>query len=383
MVALPVAPLAFADDSALVPYASAQAEYQSNIFNLHDKGQAEAENGDRTLDDTVTRWVAGVEGRLPVSLQTLHATVEGRHLAFSHFDRLDHDEYLVDAGLDWEVASALNGVLDYRQERRMASFEDRDTTALTIEHERTATGTANIDLDQDWRVETRVQSRQLDSPLPEAPQLRLEENLVQVGVKYPDEAALSYGAYAQYLDGRFAHVPGRGKFDQQTVAATLNYSTGDPAHISADDLYRIGAMLGYTQRQDQEGGGGKVSGITGAIDYHRQLTGKTSMDAELFRRVDSYVGSAGAQKETGGGIAFSWEATSLISLVGAYQRAQSAFQGSSGAGDMREVAALILKYQMLPWLGIRPYVGYQARDSNSALDSFHSEMMGLEVLARF
>jgi hypothetical protein len=107
------------------------------------------------------------------------------------------------------------------------------------------------------------------------------------------------------------------------------------------------------------------------------------MDAELFRRVDSYVGSAGAQKETGGRLAFSWEATSLISLVGAYQRAQSAFQGSSGAGDMREVAALIMKYQVLPWLGIRPYIGYQARDSNSALDSFHSEMVGLELQARF
>jgi hypothetical protein len=47
------------------------------------------------------------------------------------------------------------------------------------------------------------------------------------------------------------------------------------------------------------------------------------------------------------------------------------------------VAALILKYQVLPWLGIRPYIGYQARDSSSSLDSFHSEIVGLEVQARF
>lgn len=375
LMALAVAPSTNAGDGELHPYASAQIEYASNIFNVHDKGQAEQENGDRNLDDIVTRWVAGVDARLPVSQQTLRATVEGRRLMFSHFDYLDHGEHLADAGLEWQMLRVLDGVIEYRQERRMASFEDRDTTELTIEKERTATGTVNVDIDPDWRVETRVQSRQLESPLPEAPQLKLEENSIQVGVRHPDDAPLVFGVYALYVDGRFAHVPDAGKFDQQTVTATADYSV--------EKLYTIGAKLGYTQRQDEASAGGKVSAVTGGIAYHRQLTGKTSAGAEVFRRVDSYVGSAGAQKETGVGVDVAWEATPRISLVGAYQRTQSKFQGSSGAGDIREVAALVLKYQALPWLGIRPYAGYQARDSSSSLDSFHSEMLGVEVMARF
>lgn len=372
-------PLPAAAVGSLVPYGSAQVEYNSNIFALESREQALAQNGDDRLSDRLLRYVLGVEGKLTLSQQALRAKVEGRRVDFDRFGYLDHDEYLLSAGLDWQLSSAVDGLLELGQERRMASFEDRNTTDLTLETERTARATANVDITPEWRLETGLERRELDSPLPNFPDFELTEDTAGVAIKYLLIDRLAAGVYAEALRGRFKGTANSGRFHQESLALVADYSV--------EDFSSVGAELGITKRTEANGGGGDQA-LTGELSYHRELTGKTKVDLQVFRRVRSYVGGASSVTEDGASLGLAWQATVKTSVAALYQWTQGSFQDAgaatenSGRSDQGEIASLKVSYQMLPWIALRPYGGYQLRDSNTPLDSFEASFIGFEVLAR-
>ena len=371
-------PLPAAAVGSLVPYGSAQVEYNSNIFALESREQALAQNGDAKRSDRLLRYVLGVEGKLALSQQSLRAKIEGRRVDFDHFGYLDHDEYLVSGGLDWQLSSAVDGLLELSQERRMASFEDRNSTELTLETERVARGTANVDITPEWRLETGLERRELDSPLPDFPDFRLTEDSIGAALKYLLIDRLAAGVHAEYLRGRFDGATNSGRFHQESLALVADYAI--------EDFSSVGAELGITKRTEGSGGGDQA--LTGEISYHRELTGKTKVDLQLFRRVRSYVGGASSVTEDGASVGLAWQATVKTSVAGLYQWTHGSFQDSgaasdnTGRSDKGDIASLKISYQMLPWISLRPYGGYQSRDSNIALNSFEASFVGFEVLAR-
>lgn len=398
LITLAYSGAALANDT-LIPYASAQFEYNSNIFNRPDQAQATSPdsttpggtllddllgtgqptaqnglNGEQAPSDRVLRYVAGIEVNLPLSNQKLRAVAEGRRFEFSDFSHLDHDEHLLSAGLDWSLTIALNGTLDYRQERRMASFADRNTTELTLEDERTGSGSLKLDFTPEWRLEAGLRSRELESPLPDFPQFALKENTIAAAIKYLIVETLAAGVFAEYLSGRFEGTADAQKFHQESLGLAADYTI--------DGLSRLGAQLGYTRRQDD-------GAATGMLTYHRELSAKTVTDVQVFRRVRSYVGGASSVTETGAGVALAWRPTEKISLSADYQRIEGQFEeetpsaGSQDRKDESQVASLSLTYQMLSWLSLRPYGGYQKRDSNIDRNSFKAEIAGVELRARF
>ena len=391
----------------LIPYAIVQAEHNSNVFDQSDLEQQQIippgggptaldillnqlfgtalplpqqsaiDSGDTQRDDQILRYIAGIEVKLPLASQRLRAVLEARRLDYSHFNRLDHDEHLVSAGLDWRLNRIIDGLLDYRQERRMAAFSERNSTSLAIEDESITSGSANLQVTPDWRLVGGLRSRQLDSPLPAFPEFSLQERTISAAVKYVGMDSLAAGLLAEYLDGEFEGVPTTGSFDQQSLSFTAEYS--------ASDLSRFGAELGYTQRQDA--GSDKQAEVTGAFSYRRELSGKTTADARVFRRVRSFVGAASSVVETGAGVGLAWQPTDRISLLAAYQMSQGSFQDASAAGNGRrdddQLASLKLTYQVLPFLALRPYAEYRARDSSTGFDSFDSTITGIELRLRF
>ena len=368
-----------AAEDKLTPYASAQIERNSNIFNLSGRDEGLDLNGDATLADTVTRYVGGLGLRLPLSNQKLRAIAEARRLTFEHFDRLDHDEHLLSAGLDWRFSGAVSGTVDYQQERRMASFADRDDTELTLETERIGSAVAEVAVTPDWRVETGALRRELDSPLQDFPDFGIEETSIHAELKYVAEETLTAGLLAEYLDGRFVGVPSAGDFTQQTLALTGDY------YITG--FTRIGAELGYTRREDA--GGGSLSAVTGMLGYRRELTGKTTVDVQTFRRIQSYVGGASTVKETGVRATLEWKPTEQIQIAAGYQLTDGRYEGNSptfdtpNRQDQDQLASLKLDYRVLRWLSLKPYYAYQVRDSNFASEDFQTTIFGIELLARF
>lgn len=271
-------------DSILTPYGSAQAEYNSNVFSLPNADLALVETGDRRLSDEALRLIIGLQAKWPVSQQTFRAKVEGRRFDYLHLDRLDHNEYRLSTGLDWRLATVLAGTLDYSQERRLAPFTDRISTNLTLESERVLSGSLDLDIGDEWRLETALRSRALDSPLPDFPDFELTENTANAAIKYLIGTGLDAGIYGKYVFGKFKGVPEAGNFDEQSLGLVVDYSI--------DEFSRVSAQAGYTRRQDQnqgqDGNNGRSSAITGKLSYFRELTGKSSVGVDAFRRVNSY-----------------------------------------------------------------------------------------------
>lgn len=375
------APQAQPADYQFIPYASAQAEYNSNVFDLSGHQQALVENGDRTLADIVQRYLAGAEGSLSWGQQKLGATLEGRRFDFSHFQRLDHNEYRASGNLDWQLGSVLGGVFEYRQERRMASFADRSSTDLSIENERIATSKTHIEINPRWQLEGELRARKLDSPLPGFADFRLLENVASGAVRYRTEQGLSFGVLGEYLNGRFENISDASHFHQNRAALFADYAVPELSKLSAD--------LGYTQRRNRSGSGGDESALTGSLAYHRELSGKTAADVRVFRRVASYIGNADSVTETGAGGALAWQATQKTSLNLRYQwtRGEYPQSGITSAPQRRvddtQLASVQLAYQALPWLLLRPYGGYQLRNSNVDLAGFHAAVGGIELRIRF
>ena len=128
-----------------------------------------------------------------------------------------------------------------------------------------------------------------------------------------------------------------------------------------------------------------VSGVTGDLDYKRALTGKTTLDVELSRQINAYVYNSGSEIDTIGAIGANWQATYKIDVTLAYNYTyrQLPGQGDSPPGsdrtDRLNYVSLIVDYEALPWLALKPYINYQDRTAtNFAGGNFNASVIGAQ-----
>ena len=375
-------PLATYAQLHITPYVATQAEYDSNVFDLSSPGQAVIENGEAKRDDAVLRNMAGVIGSYQIGQQKLNGTVEGRRFNYEHFTQLDHDEYLLDGGLKWALSGELDGAANFRQERSMESFADRNTSQLALQLDRAAGAGINFMLTPEWLLQSGVKTHQLDAPIQGAPSFELSENSANAAANYVGFHAVSAGIYAEYLRGQYKSVPGADTFDQATLDLTSTYSVSG--------LSDINVKLGYSQRKDQTGDTGSVSGYTGSLSYTRKLTGKTAAKVELFRRISSYTAGADSVFETGGSAGLNWQATYKIMASLDYALTNSAYQGvgqlgsiNSNRRDQYQLTTLKVTYQAMQWLWVEPFASYENRHSNIEIDGYNAAIIGADVRISF
>jgi hypothetical protein len=388
------------------PYADAAYEYDSNLFALAAVVAAPLGNSGPTKADSVLRTRVGLEATYDWSLQELYANVEGRRFDYDHFSVLDHDEYLLNGGLKWKLASLLDGTLDYRRERTMVSFLDYNATqaSLTtpfIQNQTLGTASVNIQVTPDWRLESTGQINELDSPRPGLLDLSLREESINEGLRYVGISKLSAGVNVIYLSGHFtgADFVGTPRYAQSTAELAAKYV--------ATGLSSFDGALGYTRRTQQRDTNlsaaavlleqpGSVSGTTGLLAYERALTGKTSIGVKLSRAINSYVTYGGTEVDTGAIVEAIWNTTQRIAVTPSYQWTYSVFpsavqslQGAVPVGfgiseriDHYQLARLTVKYRVLNWLSLRPYAQYETRGSNIAINEFNRTLYGIEFEAR-
>jgi hypothetical protein len=83
-----------------------------------------------------------------------------------------------------------------------------------------------------------------------------------------------------------------------------------------------------------------------------------------------------------------FQATYKIRLRASYDYTNSKFPNTPVGFDTVErtdhfqTANLEASYQVLHWLSLRPYVRYQTRHSNIPINSFNSNAVGIELLAK-
>lgn len=363
------------------PYAASMIEYESNVFARSSAEPSASQEAAPVVADSLFKELVGIDVRWPISSQVLRTGLELRRLDYVDLQQLDHNEYRFSAGMDWAAHRIVEGAVDYQRERRMAAFEHRTSSELSIETEQLGDAEARLNISPTWTAEATLRVRQLESPLPDYSDYALKENTAGAHISYMSRQTLLAGLKLEYLSGSFDGVPDAGKFDQQTVELTSEYTVSG--------LSRILVNLGYTQRQQDPAPDDKVTAVTGLLGYRRTLTGKTSASLDAFRRIRSYVGGADSVKETGASLSWVWTPTLRTSITGTYQWTHEEFRNAAadlqqdGRNDDTQLASLKLKYQMGSWLSISPYLSYQARNSDVDVDRYHASIVGLQLLARF
>jgi hypothetical protein len=364
--------------AAFNPYADVHYEYDSNVFRAPSAQANLIAIGDSTLADRDLRSVVGVDGTYLWSEQKLTATLEGRRYDYDHFANLDHNEYLADVALKWKTTSLLDGILEARQEQLMAPFAIGNSSQLTIDVDRKISGTLDLNINPDWRLESGAYSHHLKAPLQDFPDFVEREVGTQLALVNRSITHLNYGISLDHISGRFDNAPNVGSYNQTDAQLTVNYT------VNALSTFK--GALGYTKRTQA---GDSLSGITGLLGYTRQLTVKTSVTFNATRAVNSYVAAGGSEIDTSATVAVSWQATYRIgvNLSGGYTH--SAFVGQSIAGspgsitagrvDNSPVGALNVNYQVLRNVLLRAYLNTQSRSSGIDLYNFHDTTVGIEA----
>jgi hypothetical protein len=375
LAALAASGVAPAQDEIL-PYSGMQYEYNNNVFALPSPRQAQLQNGERKLDDSVLRGVLGVTLDYEFGRQRLRAEAEGGYAQYLHFEPLSHAEYHYGAEFDWRLSDSFDGSVAYGQQRSMPSFVEQPGRAgLTIDTERHASASANVQIVPNWRLETAVRARDLESPLPDAPEFELREDAARAALNYLGTASLAAGVYLEYIAGEFLNIPDAREFTQQTYGLHLSYGVSK--------LYGIGVELGYTDRQDDKSGLSGATGPTGRIAYRRAISGKTVAGVGAFREIHSDVLEGGFVDERGIEAALAVQATGKSEAAAGYQWRRSSFQNvanpvfGEGREDSMHTLALRWTWEALPSLMVRANAGYQVRDSNQPVFRFHGLVFGV------
>jgi hypothetical protein len=378
------APASAVAGGTLTPYVAEDVEHNSNIFDVQTSVPI-AGYPSAALGDTFFETRAGVDGVYRLEQQQFFGTAEFRRFDYDKFTDLDHNEYLIDGGLKYKIDQIIDGTLEYRHEQRMVQFQDlTDATYLIVETENTANASLNVNFTPEWRLESRLRDHELDSPRSDVPQLSLHEDAIHEGLRYLGVSNLSAGIDVEYLQGQYRHDPlALDPYYHQTS----EYLAGN---YLVSGLTNFNAALGYTSRTDPTNSGttGAGSGVTGNLGYQHALTGKTTLNLGLRRALSTYLTTGGSEIDTTASVGATFQATYKIRLRASYDYTNSKFPDtpigldSPERTDHFQTANLDASYQVLHWLSIRPYVRYQTRHSNIAIDSFNSNAVGIELLAK-
>jgi len=358
------------------PYASVQAEHDSNVFRVENSQIAEQFYHDPTLGDTDFRYIVGLDGTYLWSLQKLTANVEGREIDYEHYTFLNHSEYLANFQLDWKVADVLDGIVQFRQEHMAAYFADSDSPYLEIDTDRNLVAKLNFRFHTDWRLETGLNFRTYEAPLQNYPDFVDHETGSHLGLSYLGIANLTYGFGVDRIDGNYVNAPGVGPYTQTTESLRMNYVI--------NGLQTLSGQLGYTKRNQTDEQ--NLSAWTGQVKYLRQLTGKTSITVQFVRSVNSYIASAGSEIDTVGSVGAQWQATYKLQVNVSLAYQTSSYIGQVIAGSTAngrtdhlptEIANVI--YQPIKRVQIKAYVNAQTRHSNVAFDRFDDTTAGVQI----
>jgi Putative beta-barrel porin 2 len=359
------------------PYAIGSYEYNSNIAAVAPGDPANVLQGDPQQDDRIKHGVVGLNTRYGWSRQVLTLRAEGRRYAYDHLSRLDHDESLLSADLDWQLASALDGKLIASREHRMADLKARLSSDLVLETERVAGGTFNIHIGPDWRLETGARRRDLDSPQPGYPDYGLRETTGDLALRYLGPASWTFGLAGEGVSGDYHGGTQAPSYRQTSVEGTASYGGGEPTLLKAS--------LGHTRRSDPAVNTADLSATTGLLSYARKLTGKTSVLASYQRAVNSYVINASSEVDSIVTLKADWEATRKLSVVLGYTHTGSTFTGeyvpatSIPRSDQYAATGLDIGYAITRWVTISPYGLYQTRTSNNSFYQYNGAVVGIRV----
>jgi hypothetical protein len=361
--------------------ATSQFESNSNVFDLA-SGVAPPGGNDSRRGDTFFAYGAELDGNYSLGRQELYATASTREYDYQRYTDLNHDDYRLDAGLNWKLGELLDGKFDVARSHSMVPFYDLSGSAptLSLVTEQKETAQFGVLLTSSWKVEASAYTSKSDQPVPEAPNLQLTQNSGTAAIEYLGITGLTSGLTAGYLSGDYSSATAA------TASTNPSFSQSTAGLLAKYKLSRVTVEgeIGYSRRVSDTGTD-NTSGVTGLLDFTDQLTPKTSFTAKIDRTINSYLLNAGSEIDTEAGASFNWQATYKLGVSPGYTFTYRNFpgQGNNPVGsdrvDIQEIATLNIDYRPQRWLLIRPYANVQTRRSTFIGGHYSSDIFGVSV----
>jgi hypothetical protein len=359
----------------VVTSATASYQYNSNVFDLQG-GYPVPGTSDYQHADRLYTYGAALDMNDLWDQQKLFALLSTTNFRYDNFTQLDHNEYNLDGGLNWKLGRTLDGTLEVLRNRTMVPFTSVANAQFVLQTEQRESATIGFDISPDWRVEGSGRYRTIDQSYLVGPNIDLSESFGQVALKYIGLAGLTSGLSGGYVIGNYngASAASNPSYRQTNVALVATY---EPTGRSI-----LNGALGYSDRTSGSDVN-SISGFTGEFDYTNQLTGKTSMQVQLSRVINSYIANVSSEIDSIAVLDVRWQATYKIRVVGGYSWTYRSLPGQGNAPegsdriDRLQYASIKIEYEPLPWLSIRPFVNVQTRSSNFIGGNFNATGYGL------
>ena len=355
--------------------ATARYEYNSNVYDLQG-GYAVPGTTDYQHSDRLYTYGAALNANYLWDQQKLFAVLSTTNFRYDQFTQLDHNEYYLDGGLNWKLGRELDGTLEVLRNRTMVAFTNVQNAQFVLQTEQRESAKVGFGISPDWRVEGSGYYRTVDQSFFGAPNIDLEESFGQMAVKYMGLAGLTSGLSASYAVGNYTGASAASNPSYRQTGAAL-VATYEPTGRS-----KFNGAVGYSDRTSGSSANA-ISGFTGELDYTNQLTGKTSMQVQLSRLINSYIANVSSEIDSIAALNVRWQATYKILVVGAYSWTYRDLPGQGNAPvgseriDRLQYTSLGVEYEPVRWLSIRPYINVQTRSSNFIGGNFNATAYGL------
>ena len=355
--------------------ATSRYEYNSNVFDLQ-SGFPVPGTSDFQNSDALYTYGAAVDLNYLFDRQQLFVTLSDNEFRYDRFTELNHNEYVLDGGLNWKLGNLLTGTIEAQRNRTMIAFTNVDNSEFGLQTEQRESGKIDFAFLPDWRVEGRGAYRTDDQLFLDLPSVYLDESTGSLELDYVGRAGLTAGLSGGYTIGNYTGATAalNPSYRQTTVAVTGVF---EPTGRS-----KINAVLGYSDRKSTSELN-TISGFTGEFDYKNQLTGKTSLQATISRNIVSYVAGLGSEIDTTALGSVHWQATYKLGVIAGYSWTNRDLPGQGNApigsnrDDHLQYASINLDYEVLHWLSIKPYINFQMRKSDYIGANFNASVVGV------
>lgn len=362
-------------ETTFIPYVSSTTSYDTNIYRVTDKSQVPVVQGKQVDADFIFNNAVGVDASYLLAQQRFFVKAEGSRFNYLNIPSLNQNAYNYGGGLDWTLFGRIKGTLSGTEVKTRASFADRDTTRLNTQQTTTLGATTAFLLTNDVNFNAGYNVRILQTPARNAPTLRLDERTSSAAINYIGINRLSAGITGSYTTSNYRGTAENNRFKQ--------YSGGTQVQYVASDISNFALTLGYSKRQG-------ASGVTGGLNYRRELTGKTSANFAFLRAVESFDAGDNSIISTGGSAGLVWAATSRIETTLNYSYTDSVFRDATaaptdftGRRDQAHAVNLGAAYEVRDWLVLSPLVTYARRDSNVPISNYDGFVFSMQVRAQW
>ena len=371
------------------PFIGARWVHDDNLFRFAGPEEALAENGNARLADVHRELSLGGAVQYTWGLQKAVAAVEYRHNDYRVFDDLNYDAWDLASSLQWQWGSRYTGEFRTQFTRELQSFEDRDSTQISLTRDWLWLASTRYALTPRWGLLNSLEIVRERFSLESQRFSDLDEVSLETGMEYDVSALTSLGGSLRLSRG---HYPERNDGPGSTVASKYDQWEANwiiervPSGLS---FLRLEA--GYTRRQSVDGADRDFGTPTGTFTYRRQWFGDLSSNLQLFRRVNSIEErDANFRLQTGAALRLEYRWSSRVNGFARYEASEADYEGSPAQNvggqarkDTNRQTEIGLNYRVLWCLQLSGGAVWESRDSNRDGREYEDQRLQFGLEARY